>query len=133
MQPSWDPWFADGARLAFFSGKDLVVASADGRTKQVLLTSDRPAGLAVPSPNGESIAYVTFKSRPTTNSSYYFWGGTTVWVTSAAEGSAPRQVTQTSADTTTGLRWLGNDSLVFDRIGEELISMRARIWTVRVH
>jgi Tol biopolymer transport system component len=134
MQPAWDPWFADSTRLVFFSGRDLVISSADGKTKRVVITVDQPSGLAVPSPDGASIAYVSFRpialeGRPDIK----FWGNTAVWVVAADGRRAPRQLAAEDSDTTSGLRWLGNDSLVFDRIGQNLIrDMHARIWEVAV-
>jgi hypothetical protein len=140
MQPAWDPWFvnngfADSTRLVFFSGKDLVVMSADGKTKSVIATVDQPGGLAVPSPDGRSIAYVSFRLPPSAVSSEQrFWGDTSIWVVATDGKSPPRQLTEDHPDTTTGLRWLGNDSLVFDTIGKNLIKdMHARIWKVAVH
>jgi hypothetical protein len=51
IKPSWNPWFADSSRLAFFSRSSLVIASPDGRRRTVLDVKS-PAGLAVPSPDG---------------------------------------------------------------------------------
>jgi hypothetical protein len=131
MKPSWDPWFADSSHLAYFSGRDLLVASPDGQSKRVLLTSNQPAGLAAPSPSGELVAYVAFDGRPMKGRpDLTFWGNSAVWVVSATGQVAPRQLTQPDLDTTSGLRWLGNDSLVFDRIRENIFDMHARIWSI---
>ena len=131
MKPSWDPWFADSSHLAYFSGRDLLVASPDGQSKRVLLTSNQPAGLAAPSPNGERVAYVAFDERPMkARPDLTFWGNSAVWVVTATGQVAPRQLTQPDLDTTSGLRWLGNDSLVFDRIRENIFEMHARIWSI---
>jgi hypothetical protein len=133
MKPAWDPWFSDSAHLVFFSGPDLVISSPDGRSRRVLLTADRPVGLAVPSPNGDSVAYVSFQSRPMEfRPDLKFWGDTAVWVVPTSQGSSPRQLTMPDPDTSIGLRWVGNDSLVFDRIGENIMKMHARIWEVAV-
>ncbi len=133
MNPAWDPWFADGARLVFFSGRRLFICSPDGKTKRVLLTTDRAAGLATPSPNGKAVAFVTFKSRPREyRPDLKLWGNAAVWVVSTANGSIPRRLTKDDPDTSTGLRWLGNDALVFDRISEYIFEMHARIWQVAV-
>jgi hypothetical protein len=133
IMPSWDPWFADSSRLVFFSGSNLIVSSPDGEIKQILLKTDQPAGLAVPSPNGESVSYVTFKSRAMKNRpDLKFWADTVVWVTPTVEGGIPRALTEADSATTSGLRWLGDDSLVFDRIDENVMAMHARIWKVSV-
>jgi hypothetical protein len=132
IQPSWDPWFPDSEHLVFFSWGNLVVSTPDGKDQRVLLVLGRPAGLAVASPDGQSIAYVTFKSRPMTRRrDLKFWGDSAVWVFSLAD-SRPRQITAEDQATTSGLRWLGNDSVVFDRIDENIFSMHARIWKVSV-
>jgi hypothetical protein len=133
MQPSWDPWFADGKHLVFFCGSELIISSPDGRSKRVLWKTNQTAGLAAPSANGDSVAYVTFQNRPMRGrSDLKFWSTTGVWVISTTSTTPPRRVTGMDLDTTTGLRWLGNDALVFDRIGENLIAMHARIWKVAI-
>jgi len=59
-----------------------------------------------------------------------FWENGGRWVVPAVGGSSPRRITQMDPDTTSGLRWLGDDQLVFDRISENMIRMHARIWKV---
>jgi hypothetical protein len=61
-----------------------------------------------------------------------FWADTVVWVTPTVEGGIPRALTEADSATTSGLRWLGDDSLVFDRIDENVMAMHARIWKVSV-
>ena len=136
VQPSWDPWFKDSSQLAFFSGLDLVICAPDGTKRRTLWTadSDHPAGLAAPSPNGAEVAFVTFQSRPATHRpDLKFWGNTSVSVISTIEGSRPRMLAPVNPDTTTVLRWLGSDSLVFDRMRENLFAMYSRIWRIAVH
>ncbi len=131
MKPAWDPWFADSAHLAYFSGRNLLVSSPDGKTTRALLVSNQPAGRAVPSPSGELVGYVAFDGRPMKQRpDLTFWGNSSVWVVPTAIGGAPRQLTQPDPDTTSTLRWLGNGSLVFDRIRENHFDMHARIWSV---
>jgi hypothetical protein len=49
------------------------------------------------SPDGESVAYVTYEPRPMkTRPDLQFWGGTTIWVVPASAGATPRAVTQKS-------------------------------------
>ena len=128
IQPSWDPWFRDSSRLVFFSGTDLVVSSPDGSDRQVLVKAEGPAGLPAASPDGGSIAYVTFQSRLATGrTDRRFWGNNAVWVVSTTLGSTPRQIAQADPETTSGLRWLGNDAVVFDRISENILAMHARL------
>ncbi|HEY1756993.1 MAG TPA: hypothetical protein VGG72_16585 [Bryobacteraceae bacterium] len=134
LKSSWDPWFADSSHLAYFSGRSLLVSSPDGESKRALLTLSQPAGLAVPSPSGEWVAYVAFDGRPMkARPDLTFWGNSAVWVVQATGKPSPRQLTQTDPDTTSGLRWLGNDSLVFDRISENHFEMHARIWSIALH
>jgi hypothetical protein len=136
IMPSWDPWFKDSSQLAFFSGLDLVVCAPDGTKRRTLWTADgdHPAGLAAPSPNGAEVAFVTFQSRPATHRpDLKFWGNTSVSVISTIEGSRPLTLTPVNPDTTTVLRWLGNDSLVFDRMRENVFAMYSRIWRIAVH
>ena len=133
IMPSWDPWLADSRRLTFFSGGSLIVSSPDGEIKQTLLKTDQPAGLAVPSADGESVSYVTFKSRAMKNRpDLKFWADTVVWVTQTVEGGSARSVTEADPAATSGLRWLGDHALVFDRIDENVMAMHARIWKATV-
>ncbi len=133
IEPSWDPWFRDSSRLVFFSGSSLVVSSPNGRTRQTIWKSPERAGLAAASPDGESVAFVIFKGRPEELSpKRTFWGNDILCVISSEPGSIPRLVTDADPDITATLHWLGNDALVFDRIGEELTRMHARIWKVAI-
>ena len=63
IQPNWPPWFADGSRLVFLRDSTLVIASPDATTESEIRI-DGPAGLLVPSPDGQSIAYLTFEPHP---------------------------------------------------------------------
>lgn len=133
IQPSWDPWFADSSRLVYFHGTELVVSAPDGSNRQVLVNAERPAGLPAPSPDGRSVAYVTFESRPMERRpDLKVWGGTAVWVVSTISGAAPRQITQPDPNRTSALRWLGDDAVVFDRISEGPFMTQARIWKAPV-
>ena len=131
IKPNWNPWFSDSVHLALVSGSALYVVRADGTERRELAPVEN-AGLPVPSPNGKSIAYITFTPRPMQfRPDLNFWGGSTIWVI-PTEGGAPRQVTLTSPDQTFDLRWLTNSSLIFDRIGETMFNQHARIWTVPI-
>jgi WD40-like Beta Propeller Repeat len=132
IQPSWNPWFADGTRIVFLRDSTIVVASPDGTTK-VEIKTDAPAGLPVPSPDGQWIAYVTFEARPKRiRPDLQFWGGTTIWVVSISAGGAARAVTQKNTDEVLDLKWLGNDNLVFDRVADEVFYRHSRIWKASV-
>ena len=133
IKPSWNPWFADNARLAFFSGPSLVMATPDGRHRSVVYESRTPAGLAVPSPDGKQVAYVTFTPRPMKlRADLKFWGGTTIWTVPVDSKQKPRAITTTNEDTTYDLKWAGNDMLVFDRISDTSFYSHARLWFVTV-
>lgn len=128
IQPNWTPWFADGSRLVFLRDSTLVIANPGGTTKTEIRI-DGPAGLPVPSPNGQSIAYVTFEPHPgRVRPDLQFWGGTTIWVIPASPGSAARPVTRKNQDEVYDLKWLGNDTLVFDRVADEVFYRHARVW-----
>jgi len=132
IQPDWTPWFADGSRLVFLRDSTLVIGSPDGTTKTEIKI-DGPAGLPVPSPDGQSIAYVTFEPRPMkVRPDLQFWGGTTIWVVPASAGSTARPVTQKNQDEVYDLKWLSNNALVFDRLADEVFYRHARIWTAAV-
>jgi WD40-like Beta Propeller Repeat len=132
IQPSWNPWFVDGSRLVFLRDSTLVIARPDG-TIETQIKIDSPAGLPVPSPDGQSIAYVTFEPRPMRmRQDLQFWGGTRIWVVPAFAGEVARAVTSKNQDEVRDLKWLNNDALVFDRIADEPFYTHARIWKVAV-
>ena len=131
IKPGWNPWFADGKHLAFFSGDSLYISTPSGKQRRKLLKAER-GGLAIPSPDGRSIAYATFSPRQSKfRKDLEFWGGSTLWIVPTA-GGAPTQVTNPSEDETYDLRWLRRDSLIFDRISEGIFNEHSRIWTVSV-
>jgi hypothetical protein len=133
IKPSWNPWFADGSRLAFFSGSSLLIASADGRHRTAVLNVTDPAGLAVPSPDGKWVAYAAFTPRPTKDRpDLKFWGGTVIWAAPSDGKGKPLQITSPNEDTTYDLNWAGNQRLVFDRISDTPFYSHARLWTANV-
>lgn len=130
IKPAWNPWFADGSRLAFVSASGIVVSTPDGKSKQLLVKAER-AGLASPSPDGRYVAYATFEPRPMKQQpALTFWGNSTLWVVPIAPKSDARPVTSKDKDATYSLRWLNNHQLVFDRIADELFYKKARLWKV---
>jgi len=134
IKPSWNPWFADSLRLAFFSESSLVIVSPDGRHRSDFHVGN-PTGLAVPSPDGQRIAYVTFSPRPMKGRpDLKFWGGTVIWTVEwLSQGNRkPVQVTTLSEDTTYDLNWLGDHNLVFDRISDTTFYSHARLWSASV-
>jgi hypothetical protein len=132
IKPTWNPWFADSLRLTFLSGTSLVIASPDGRHRNVLRVTEQ-AGLAVPSPDGKRVAYVTFTSRPQKiRPDLKFWGGTVIW-TVPTDGKGDRvQITSSNDDTTYDLNWASNDRLVVDRVSDTVFYPHARLWTASV-
>ncbi len=134
IKPTWDPWFVDSQHIVYTTGSELIVSTPDGRAKKTIARPDRPHGLPVPSPDGLSVAFVTFEARPMSGRpDLKFWGGTTIWVTSSGLGSkttAAREVTTKSTDTTYSLRWLGMRGLVFDRLADVPQYQKARLWKV---
>jgi Tol biopolymer transport system component len=132
IQPNWSPWFVDGTRLVFLRNSTLIVASPDG-TKKTEIQIGNPAGLPVPSPDGQAIAYVTFEPRPRqVRSDHMFWGGTTIMVVSASAGATGRPVTRKDQDEVFDLKWLDNNNLVFDRLADTAFYRHARIWKAAV-
>ena len=88
--------------------------------------------LGKPTPDGTLVAYATFSPRPLKiRKELNFWGASTLWIV-PSEGGAPTQITSASDDETYDLRWLTQDSLIFDRISEGLFNEHARIWIVSV-
>ena len=132
IQPDWNPWFADSSRLVFLRDSTLVITVPDG-TLKTEIKIDGPAGLPVPSPDGKSIAYITFEPRPKqARPDLQFWGGTTVMVVATSGDSKPRTVTLKNPDEVYDLKWLNNDALVFDRVADDAFYQHARIWRVAV-
>jgi hypothetical protein len=132
MKATWNPWFADSSHLAYFSGSTLVISEPDGKAKRTIPIEGH-GGLAAPSPDGKSVAYLTFDSRPrNSRPDLQFWGGTIIWILPLAPGEKPSAVTQKHSATTYDLRWLGNDTLVFDRFDDEIFPSHTRMWRVSV-
>jgi Tol biopolymer transport system component len=132
IEPDWNPWFADGSRLVFLRDSTLVIATP-GSSEKTEIKIEGSAGLPVPSPDGKSIAYVTFEARPMkARLDLQYWGGTTIMVVAASGESKPRKITLKNPDEVYDLKWLTNDLLVFDRIADEVFYLHARIWKVAV-
>jgi Tol biopolymer transport system component len=132
IQPDWNPWFADGSRLVFLRDSTLVIANPHS-TEKIEIKIDGPAGLPVPSPDGKSIAYVTFEPRPKQmRPDLQFWGGTTIMVVGTSGEPKPRAVTTKNPDEVYDLKWLNNDALIFDRVADDAFYQHARIWKVAV-
>jgi hypothetical protein len=131
MEPSWKPWFADGSRLVFFTSDGLIVSTPDGKQSRVLLRTQEPAGLAVPSPDGRAIADATFTSapRPSGRGSAPTFYTTGIWIVEVEGKSQPRRLTGPTVSSTYDLRWLDNQHLVSDRI-EQLRLPKAQLWMV---
>jgi hypothetical protein len=64
-KPSWNPWFADSSRLAYFTHNNSVLSvSTPDAQQRTDIQIDGTGGLAAPSPDGHFIAYVRFEPRP---------------------------------------------------------------------
>ncbi len=63
IKPSWNPWFYDSHHPAFFSDSTLYVVSPDGKNRRKVVDATH-AGLAVPSPDGSMVAFITSTPRP---------------------------------------------------------------------
>ena len=133
MNPSWSPWFPNSSQLAFFTAEGLIVSSSDLKQKRVVLRTQEPTGLAVPSPDGRAIAYATFASTPSPNGpgNAPTWNCTGIWVIDLTSTKGPRRLTEPHPALTYDLRWIDNQTLIFDRIVNG-IPPKAQIWTVPV-
>lgn len=117
--------------MAFVQNSKLIVATADGKKKIVVLDGLKNAGLAVPSPDGTRVAFATFDPTPMMfRADLQFFGGTTLWVAEVREKSKAVGVTEKSRETTLALHWLGNSKLLFERVPDEIaFTSPHRIWT----
>jgi hypothetical protein len=134
IKPSWNPWFADSSRLAYFTRKSSVlsISTPDGKQRKDIQING-PAGIAAPSPDGQFIAFVTFESRPQkVRPDLRFWGGTQIWIVPLRGEMEPRPATQKSVDETYDLRWLGDHTLIFDRVADVPFYKQTRIWKAGV-
>lgn len=134
IKPSWNPWFTNSSRLAYFTHDNSVlsISTPDGK-QRTDIRIDGPAGLAAPSPDGRFLAYVTFEPRPQKERpDLQFWGGTRVWVVSVSGKPEPRPVTLKSLDETYDLGWLDDHTLVFDRVADVVFYKQSRIWKADV-
>lgn len=133
IKPTWNPWFADSSRLVFSTKSGIVISSPDGKTKKIIFQPKVANGLAVPSPDGNFIAFATFDPTPMkVRPDLKFWGGSQIWIIPVAANSEAHSVTQKNEDTTLDLRWLNNHELVFDRIADEDFYKKARLWKVNI-
>ncbi len=133
IKPSWNPWFADSSRLVFATAAGITISSPDGKSKQIISKPKQASGLAVPSPDGNIVAYATFDPKPMKESpDLKFWGGSQIWIVPIAANAEAHPVTHKNEDTTLDLRWLNNHELVFDRIANEQIYKKARLWKVNI-
>jgi hypothetical protein len=109
-----------------------VITTPDGRQKTEIMVNGH-AGLPAASPDGQSIAYVTFEPRPMkVRPDLQFWVGTTILVIPISAGSKPRTITLKHPDEVYDLKWLNNGALVFDRVADEVLYQHARIWRAAV-
>ena len=134
IKPSWNPWFEGSSRLAYFTHdySVLSISTPDGGERTDIKVGGK-AGLATPSPDGQSVAYVTFEPRPQkSRPDLQFWGGTRVWIVPLGANPEPRLLTLKSLDETYDLRWLDGHTLVFDRVADVLFYKQARIWKAEV-
>jgi hypothetical protein len=132
IKPTWNLWFADSSRVAYFAESNLVISEPDGKQRTVIRVQGE-AGLATPSPDGKAVAYVTFDPKPMNlRPDLLFYGGTTVWVSRLSQQEEPLEVTRKDSATTCDIRWLNNDELVFDRIEDRTFMKQARLWKVSV-
>ncbi len=131
MRPNWSPWFADSPELAYFTDDGLIVTSPDGQRKRIIVKTSEPAGLAVPSPDGRAIAYATFASTPRNPGDIYnlTWKCTGIWIVGIEPSAQPHRLTGPILAVTYDLRWLDNETLIFDRV-EQGIPPKAHLWTV---
>jgi hypothetical protein len=132
VKATWSPWFGDSSHLAYVSGSTLVISEPDGKAKRTI-PIDGQAGLATPSPDGKSVAYVTFDPRPRNRRpDLQFWGGSIIWILPLAPQGKPTAVTEENPATTYDLRWTDSHALVFDRFGDKGLPKSPRIWKVSV-
>jgi hypothetical protein len=134
IKPSWNPWFTDSSRLAYFTHDHsmLSISTPDGKQRKDIQINGT-AGIAAPSPDGQSVAYVTFEPHPQKGRpDLQFWGGTRVWIIPLGDKMEPRPVTQKSVDETYDLRWLGDHTLVFDRVADVVFYKQSRIWKAEI-
>ena len=133
IKPSWNPWFADSSRLVFATTSGIVISSPDGKSKQIISKPKQANGLAVPSPDGNLVAYATFNPTPLKERpDLEFWGGSIIWIVPVTGNSTARAVTQKTEDETLSLHWLNVHELVFDRIADEEFYRKARLWKVDI-
>jgi WD40-like Beta Propeller Repeat len=90
-------------------------------------------GLPTVSPDGKQIAYVTFEPRPMKDRpDLQFWGSTTIFVVPVSGATPPQPVTSKNDDEVLDLKWLNNDTILFDRVADEPFYHHARIWKATV-
>ena len=134
IKPSWNPWFSDSSRLVYFTRNNTVlsISTADGK-RRTDIQIDGTGGLAAPSPDGKSVAYITFERRPSKlRPDLPFWGGTRIWLVPLSGKHVPTPITPKNPEETYDLRWLNSQTLVFDRISDDPLYQHARIWKIDI-
>jgi hypothetical protein len=139
LKPRWNPWFPDGAHLTFATASGVHVATPDGKNTAELAHVSH-AGLPTPSPDGQSVAFVTLDLVPRRDAP----GSNNIedvqlWVVAARPGATPRPLTGRSNEATVALAWLNPRELVYDRVSwftedprRETAQPRARIYKAAV-
>lgn len=128
IQPNWNPWFPDSSRLVFIRDSSIVIAKPDG-TSESKVEVPGTIGLPTASPDGKQIVYVTSEPRPMKGRpDLQFWGSTTIFAVPVSGATAPQPVTTKNDDEVLDLKWLTNDTILFDRIADEPFYHHARIW-----
>jgi hypothetical protein len=130
LKTSWDPWFRDSSALTFVSDNSIVVVSPDGTRRKEVCKLELPAGLATASPSGKAVAYVTFQPTPMKlRPDLEFWGNAQIWVVPVTGSETPKAVSLEHDDQIYSLKWLTENSLIFDRFSNEpLYSRHPRLW-----
>src|SRR5881397_2475516 len=131
LKSSCDPWFRDSSALTFVSDNSIVVVAPDGIRRKELCKSELRAGLATASPSGKTVAYVTFQPTPKkVRPDLEFWGNAQIWVVPVASFERSKAVASEHPDQIFSLKWLTENSLIFDRVSDGSLYGHARLWKV---
>lgn len=111
----WNPWSKDGKHVAFIRRGQVWIADGDGDNARQVTFDAANKVFPTFSPDGKRLAYLTWQYDE--RGGYTRLGPTDLWVVDLTTGLAVR-VTHADAGRIEDLDWLGDNTLIYDRLDQ---------------